>query len=591
LKFHDYLFQETPVIAPRFLSGLLAALLTAALLDPLCLQSNGTAFAQAAETIEITQSTDQATESASESASEPAPTNYSTLTVPQLLKALTTTPMAELEGLLIALESKSTGPVLNLFKTLQDGNLYFNEQDAALIAQVEKDGRTTLSNALTGELIPENSSQAQSMSLTKIRVNNALRTYLKGAVSRLQINDPQASVREQAVLGLLAELDEPTIAAIQKVRLTEKNERVQKAMDTALAMYTLSNAKDPLERAKAVTQLADSQQAAVRNMLDELIISETEPVVLKAAYEAQQSMQMRTKLYAFMDQLFFGLSLGSVLLLAAIGLAITFGVMGVINMAHGEMMMLGAYTTYVVQLMMPTAIDYSLWVAIPLAFVVAASVGVLIERCVIRFLQGRPLETLLATFGISLILQQLVRTIFSPLNRQVSQPSWMSGSVEINPELSITLNRLYIFIFALIVFAILQIILKKTSLGLNVRTVSQNRNMAKSMGVRTDWVDAMTFGLGSGIAGIAGVALSQLTNVGPNLGQNYIIDSFMVVVFGGVGNLLGTLVAAFSLGVANKFLEPMTGAVLASIIILVFIILFIQKRPKGLFPQKGRAAE
>lgn len=568
------------MIAPRvLLFSVFAVLLSLTLLDPLCLQSSSAAFAQASEL------------TAETAPDEPAPTDYSTLTVPELLKALTTTPMAELEGVLIALESKSTGPVLNLFKTLQDGNLYFNEQDAALIAQVEKDGRTTLSNALTGELIPENSSQAQSMSLTKIRVNNALRTYLKGAVSRLQINDPQASVREQAVLGLLAELDEPTIAAIQKVRLTEKNERVQKAMDTALAMYTLSNAKDPLERAKAVTQLADSQQAAVRNMLDELIISETEPVVLKAAYEAQQSMQMRTKLYAFMDQLFFGLSLGSVLLLAAIGLAITFGVMGVINMAHGEMMMLGAYTTYVVQLMMPTAIDYSLWVAIPLAFVVAASVGVLIERCVIRFLHGRPLETLLATFGISLILQQLVRTIFSPLNRQVSQPSWMSGSVEINPELSITLNRLYIFIFALIVFAILQIILKKTSLGLNVRAVSQNRNMAKSMGVRTDWVDAMTFGLGSGIAGIAGVALSQLTNVGPNLGQNYIIDSFMVVVFGGVGNLLGTLVAAFSLGVANKFLEPMTGAVLASIIILVFIILFIQKRPKGLFPQKGRAAE
>ncbi|MDH4395249.1 MAG: urea ABC transporter permease subunit UrtB [Limnobacter sp.] len=580
MKFHDHLFQETTVIAPRFLLfSVFAVLLSLTLLDPLCLYSGGAAFAQSN------------TEAADDTPDEPAPVDYSTLTVPELLKALTTTPMAELEGLLIALESKSTGPVLNLFKTLQDGNLYFNEQDAALVAQVEKDGRTTLSNALTGELIPENSSQAQSMSLTKIRVNNALRTYLKGAVSRLQINDPQASIREQAVLGLLAELDEPTIAAIQKVRLTEKNERVQKAMDTALAMYTLSNAKDPLERAKAVTQLAGSQQAAVRNMLDELILSETEPVVLKAAFEAQQGMQMRTKLYAFLDQLFFGLSLGSVLLLAAIGLAITFGVMGVINMAHGEMMMLGAYTTYVVQLMMPTAIDYSLWVAIPLAFVVAASVGVLIERCVIRFLHGRPLETLLATFGISLILQQLVRTIFSPLNRQVSQPGWMSGSVEINPELSITLNRLYIFIFALIVFAILQIILKKTSLGLNVRAVSQNRNMAKSMGVRTDWVDAMTFGLGSGIAGIAGVALSQLTNVGPNLGQNYIIDSFMVVVFGGVGNLLGTLVAAFSLGVANKFLEPMTGAVLASIIILVFIILFIQKRPKGLFPQKGRAAE
>ena len=278
-------------------------------------------------------------------------------------------------------------------------------------------------------------------------------------------------------------------------------------------------------------------------------------------------------------------------LLAAIGLAITFGVMGVINMAHGEMIMLGAYTTYVVQLMMPNAIEYSLWVAIPLAFLVSGLVGVLIERGVIRHLHGRPLETLLATFGISLILQQLVRTVFSPLNRQVASPEWISGSLEINPILSLTLNRLYILAFALLVFGLLLIVLRKTSLGLNVRAVSQNRDMAKAMGIKTDWVDAMTFGLGSGIAGIAGVALSQLTNVGPNLGQAYIIDSFMVVVFGGVGNLWGTLVAAFSLGIANKFLEPVTGAVLASIFVLVFIILFIQKRPKGLFPQKGRAAE
>jgi len=217
--------------------------------------------------------------------------------------------------------------------------------------------------------------------------------------------------------------------------------------------------------------------------------------------------------------------------------------------------------------------------------------GVLIERSVIQFLHGRPLETLLATFGISLILQQLVRTVFSPLNRQVDTPSWMSGSIELNPVLFVTLNRFYIFIFALTVFAALVLILNKTSLGLNVRAVSQNRNMAKAMGIKTAKVDAMTFGLGSGIAGIAGVALSQLTNVGPNLGQGYIIDSFMVVVFGGVGNLFGTLVAAFTLGIANKVFEPITGAVLASILVLVFIILFIQKRPKGLFPQKGRAAE
>jgi len=229
-------------------------------------------------------------------------------------------------------------------------------------------------------------------------------------------------------------------------------------------------------------------------------------------------------------------------------------------------------------------------VAIPVAFLVAGAVGVIIERCVIRFLQGRPLETLLATFGISLILQQTVRSIFSPLNRQVFSPSWLSGSLEINPIFSLTYNRLYILLFALLVFFILQLVLKRTSLGLHVRAVSQNRDMAKAIGIRTEWVDAMTFGLGSGIAGIAGVALSQLTNVGPNLGQAYMIDSFMVVVFGGVGNLWGTLVGGFSLGVANKFLEPVTGAVLANIVVLVSIILFIQKRPRGLFPQKGRAA-
>ena len=278
-------------------------------------------------------------------------------------------------------------------------------------------------------------------------------------------------------------------------------------------------------------------------------------------------------------------------MLAGIGLAITFGVMGVINMAHGELIMIGAYTTYVVQLLMPNHIEYSLFVAIPAAFVVSGLVGIAIERGVIRFLYGRPLETLLATFGISLVLQQAVRSIFSPLNRSVETPSWMSGSIEINPVLALTESRLYIIFFCLFVFFALSMIMKRTRLGLQVRAVSQNRAMARAMGVRSEWVDAMTFGLGSGVAGVAGVALSQLTNVGPNLGQAYIIDSFMVVVFGGVGNLWGTLVAGLSLGLANKVMEPWAGAVLAKILVLVFIILFIQKRPRGLFPQRGRAAE
>jgi urea transport system permease protein len=265
--------------------------------------------------------------------------------------------------------------------------------------------------------------------------------------------------------------------------------------------------------------------------------------------------------------------------------------MGVINMAHGELIMLGAYTTYLLQVVMPEYPGIALLLSIPVAFLVSGGVGVLIERGVIRFLYGRPLETLLATFGISLILQQLVRVVISPQNVPVSNPSWMSGSIEINSVLSLTWNRLYIIVFSLMVFAALFMILKKTALGLQVRAVAQNRAMARAMGVRSERVDALTFGLGSGIAGIAGVALSQLTNVGPNLGQSYIIDSFMVVVFGGVGNLWGTLVAGMTLGVANKIMEPWAGAVLAKILVLVFIILFIQKRPRGLFPQKGRAAE
>ena len=296
-------------------------------------------------------------------------------------------------------------------------------------------------------------------------------------------------------------------------------------------------------------------------------------------------------IYSAIETLFFGLSLGSVLVLIAIGLAITFGVMGVINMAHGELMMLGAYTTYLVQVAMPRHQDASILVAIPAAFLTAGAVGVLIERTIIRFLYGRPLETLLATFGLSLVLQQLVRSMFSALNRSVATPSWMSGTLQINEALGITYNRLYIVFFTLIVFSLLLAVLKRTRLGLDIRAVSQNRAMARAMGVRSDRVDAMTFGLGAGIAGVAGVALSQLTNVGPNLGQAYIIDSFMVVVFGGVGNLWGTLIGGMSLGIVNKLLEPYSGAVLAKIFVLVALILFIQRRPRGLFPQTGRAAE
>jgi urea transport system permease protein len=310
-----------------------------------------------------------------------------------------------------------------------------------------------------------------------------------------------------------------------------------------------------------------------------------------AARAALANIQTKVELFELIRTAFFGLSLGSILVLAAIGLSVTFGIMGVINMAHGELIMLGAYTTYVVQQLFPNAIGYSLFIAVPAAFVISGLMGIAIERGVVRFLYGRPLETLLATFGVSLLLQQSVRSLFSPLNRSVTTPQWMSGSWEIVHGLDITYNRLYILVFSLIVFASLLFVLQRTRLGLEMRAVTQNRSMAKAMGIRTDRVDALTFGLGSGIAGMAGVALSQLTNVGPNLGQAYIVDSFMVVVFGGVGNLWGTLVSGLSLGVASKLIEPAAGAVMAKIFVLIFLIIFIQKRPRGLFPQKGRAAE
>jgi len=263
----------------------------------------------------------------------------------------------------------------------------------------------------------------------------------------------------------------------------------------------------------------------------------------------------------------------------------------VINMAHGELMMLGAYTTYVVQTALPAYREWSIPMAIPAAFLVAGAVGVALERGIIRHLYGRPLETLLATFGVSLILQQLVRSVFSANNRAVETPSWMSGTFVVNDALSITYNRLYIVGFTIVVFVTLLLVLKRTRIGLRIRAVAQNRSMARALGVPSEWVDAATFGLGAGIAGVAGVALSQLTNVGPNLGQGYIIDSFMVVVFGGVGNLWGTLIGGLSLGVLNKVLEPFAGAVLGKIFVLIALILFIQRRPRGLFPQTGRAAE
>jgi len=478
---------------------------------------------------------------------------------------------------------------LRLLQALQDGQLYdWKAQEKLVIASDSAKGYN-LRDPFDGKLAL---AEAERDAVAKISLTNKLRTTLRKAIGLLQLNAGNADVRLAAVKAIGKDPDAKVVELLRKRLQKEDDFKVLTALQEALWLQDLAG-DDKIGKLAAIDELKDHDSQEAYNRLRQLAEagSQADAEIVEQAKAAVKKIDSRLQTYAAIETVFFGLSLGAVLVLAAIGLAITFGVMGIINMAHGELMMLGAYTTYVMQQLLPNNLGTALILSIPMAFLVAALVGIGIERGIIRFLYGRPLETLLATFGVSLFLQQAVRSIFSPLNRSVSTPEWMSGSWQINDFLSLTWNRFYILIFCLLVFTALLQILKRTKLGLEVRAVAQNRGMARAMGIPTSRVDAMTFGLGSGIAGVAGVALSQITNVGPNLGQAYIVDSFMVVVFGGVGNLFGTLVAGFSLGIANKVLEPYAGAVLAKILVLVFIILFIQKKPRGLFPQKGRAAE
>jgi len=474
----------------------------------------------------------------------------------------------------------------SILEALLAGGLYQRKDNGRLVLAEEIATGYRLTDALTQEGL----GLADKGDVSKIATNNKMRGALRGVIAGLSLGSADRLVRLGAVRQMMGETDAVAVARLRGQVEKEEDTEVREALRLAVAQADLAD-QDPATRLAAIASLQDSLYPETYNRLLPLAEGDPDAAVRAAARKARAVIDGKRQLNATAEILFFGLSLGSVLVLAAIGLAITFGVMGVINMAHGELMMLGAYTTYLVQQAMPGAIEYSLFAAIPAAFIVSGAFGVAIERLVIRFLYGRPLETLLATFGISLILQQLVRTTISAQNVTVENPAWMSGSLQINQALSLTYNRLYVLAFAMLVFVALLLVLKRTALGLEVRAVSQNRAMARAMGVRSGRVDALTFGLGAGIAGVAGVALSQLTNVGPNMGQGYIIDSFMVVVFGGVGNLWGTLIGGLTLGVANKVLEPWAGAVLAKILVLVLIILFIQKRPRGLFPQRGRAAE
>ena len=432
-------------------------------------------------------------------------------------------------------------------------------------------------------------------------VDNELRRTLDTALATLRLTSTAPQIRLAAATELSKQPSESLIPLVRRVLRTEKNQTVRRALATVLAWVDIDS-DDLSKRLGALKAIADAGDPAFKQKLELLVARNKDrqflqqnAAIREAAANALSAIHWRETWTGFLSNLYYGLSLGSVLLLVSLGLAITFGLMRVINMAHGELLMIGAYSTYVVQQLfekyLPRATELYLLAAIPVAFVVSAAIGMLIERFILRFLYGRPLETLLATWGVSLILIQTVRRIFGAQNVAVANPHWLSGGLEVMPDFVLTYSRLAVILFSLLVVLYVWFVLRRTRLGLHVRAVTENRDMAASMGIPTRRVDLWTFGVGAGVAGLGGVALSQLGNVGPELGQGYIIDAFMVVVLGGVGNLAGTFAGALGLGIINKLMEPAIGAVLGKIAILAFIIIFIQRRPQGIFALKGRAAE
>lgn len=481
---------------------------------------------------------------------------------------------------------------LPAMEALAKGRLFTRKEDAKpVLAERSGDGYR-LADPLTGDDLGE----VGRRDVAPIRVNNLVRRAVSDSMPLMRLFSPDRSVRLAAAEEAARHPSPKMLEVLRTAIEAEQDDGVRAAMESSLLVSRLGSGTRE-QQLEAIEELSGSLAPQVRGLLRQISADpDADPEVREAANSAIESIERNLYFLELGLNLFQGVSLGSVLLLAAIGLAITFGVMGVINMAHGEMIMIGAYSTFVVQELFraffpPEMFGLYLLTALPVAFCVAAALGIALERSVIRWLYGRPLETLLATWGISLILQQLVRSIFGAPNKQVANPDWMTGGVEIIGGYVLTYNRLYIILFCFAVFAAVVLVLRYTSFGLHMRAVTQNRSMARTMGINSDRIDALTFGLGSGIAGIGGVALSQIGNVSPNLGQLYIVDSFMVVVFGGVGNLAGTLVGAMTLGIVNKFLEPVAGAVLGKVVVLVLIILFIQRRPRGLFALKGRAAE
>jgi urea transport system permease protein len=469
-----------------------------------------------------------------------------------------------------------------LLEALLAGNLYVDRETSEMY--LRDAGGTGYALAGTGGGV-----RTGETDLRKVGTTSRQRQALGGILNGRALSNPDVTVRRESSRELvMADRLDPGL--VMELLAGEADRGVRANLERILAARSLKDpgsSKEDVLAALAVFR--EHLTPEVQGLIRERAGSD-DPETASAARAALSRMEASIQHISLFETVFFGLSLGSVLALIAIGLAVTFGVMGVINMAHGEMVMLGAYTVWAFQELLPGRPGLALALSVPGSFVVAAAAGGIIERGVIRFLYNRPLETLLATFGISLILQQAVRTFVSANNRPVITPPFMAGQWHWTENFSVTWGRFYIILFCLAVFLMILFVMQRTRLGLEVRAVTQNRDVARAMGIDAGRVDLMCFMLGSGVAGMAGAALSQLANVGPNLGQGYIVDSFMVVVFGGVGNLWGTLVGGLIIGMASKFLEPVNGAILAKILIMCGVILFIQRHPRGLFPQKGRAA-
>ncbi len=523
-------------------------------------------------------------------------------------------------GTLVGVGDEAIAPLLAAWR--EDALfVYTPEGGDPIVVQLsgdkDTDGAQAATRVDTGEALLDAGGQPLRLagsSLKAVDHTSALRRSFKAVLDVADLANPDLTRRVRAiqVFGLGQQVDKlPALEARAKI---ETNPKAQQALREAIALIGLKNASDDVKLAslRELRELHTIASLDVLKAAHKTFEAEKKPQLVAAADAAIHAVNSHIGTVNFFGTLFRGLSLGSILLVVALGLAITFGLMGVINMAHGEMIAVGAYTTYVVQnifgggmALSPFGFSMSLpgmnatgaWYqsyfvfALPLSFLAAAAMGILLERSVIRFLYRRPLESLLATWGVSMVLQQLFRSVFGSQNVQVSSPSWLSDNWTYN-DIIFGWNRVFVIGFAgLIVFGV-WLVLTRTSLGLLIRAVMQNRNMASCMGVRTERVNMLTFGLGSGLAGLAGAFLSQIGNVGPSLGQSYIVDCFMTVVVGGVGNLPGTVIAALGIGMADQSLQQiLLNPVLGKITVLVAIILFLQWRPAGIFVTRSRSLE